>query len=132
MNENNEKKFDWKPFIIAGIISLIIGISIFCLVVFAFKKAYVDGAAFATLTLVSSGVLIWVAREGFFDFASYGFRQFGNALFSKKPNEYNDFAGYKNYKQETRKNRPSYFFSLLVVGGVFLVATIIFFIIYKL
>ena len=39
MNENNEKRFEWKPFIIAGIISLIIGISIFCLVVFAFKKA---------------------------------------------------------------------------------------------
>ena len=127
-----EKKINWKPYIIAGVISLILGITIFCLIVFVGKKAYVDGAAFATLALVSTGTLTWISREGFFDFASYGFRQFGNALFSKKPNEYNDFAGYKNYKQESRENRSKYYISVLIVGGVFLIITIILFIIYKL
>ena len=132
MNENNEKRINWKPYIIAGVISLILGITIFCLIVFVGKKAYVDGGAFATLALVSTGGLIWVSRDGFFDFVSYGFRQFGNALFSKKPNEYNDFAGYKEYMNTSRKNRSKYYLSVLIAGGVFLILTIILFIIYKL
>ena len=132
MNENNEKKINWKPYIIAGIISLLLGLGIFFLFRFAFKFAYFDSTAFAALILVSSAGLIWISREGFFDFASYGFRQFGNALFSKKPNEYNDFATYKNYKQETRENKSKYYLSMLIVGGLFLIVTIILFIIYKL
>ena len=127
-----EKKINLKPYIIAGIISLLVGISIFCLIVFAFKKAVIDGFAFAALILVSIGGLIWISREGFFDFASYGFRQFGNALFSKKPNEYNDFAEYKEYKSENRENRSKYYLSMLIVGSVFLITTIILFIISKL
>ena len=127
-----EKKIVWKPYIIAGIISLLFGIGIFCLVVFAFQKAVVDGTAFAALFLISASGLIWVSREGFFDLASYGFKQFGNMLFSKKPNEYNDFAGYKEYKRETRENRSKYYLSVLVIGGVFLIATLIIFIISKL
>ena len=127
-----EKKINLKPYIIAGLISLIAGIGIFCLFFFVFKMAVVDGFAFAAIILASLGGLIWISREGFFDFASYGFRQFGNALFSKKPNEYNDYAGYKNYKQESRKNRSKYYLSLLVVGGLFLIVTIILFVIYKL
>ena len=132
MNENNEKRINWKPYIIAGVISLIIGLGVYFIFRFALKFAVVDSVAFGAIILASSGGLIWISREGFFDFASYGFRQFGNALFSKKPNQYNDYAGYKNYKQETRDNRSKYYLSLLIVGGVFLIVTIILFIIYKL
>ena len=128
----DEKKIILKPYIIAGIMSLFFGIGIFCLIVFAFKMAIVDGAAFAALFLISAAGLIWVSREGFFDLASYGFKQFGNMLFSKKPNQFNDFAGYKEYKRETRENKPKYYLSLLVIGGVFLLATLIIFIISKL
>ena len=128
----DEKKIILKPFIIAGIISLLFGIGIFCLVVFAFKMAIVDGAAFAAVFLISSALLIWISREGFFDLAGYGFRQFGNMLFSKKPNAYNDYAGYKNYKRESREKRAKYYISTLIVGTVFLLVTIIIFIISKL
>ena len=132
MNENNEKKINLKPYIIAGVISLIIGLAVYFIFRFALKFAAVDSVAFGAIILSSSAGLIWISREGFFDFASYGFRQFGNALFSKKPNEYNDFAEYKNYKRETRENRSKYYLSVLIVGGLFLIATIILFIIYKL
>ena len=132
MNENNEKKINWKPYIIAGVISLIIGLGVYFIFRFALKFAAVDSVAFGAIILSSSAGLIWISREGFFDFAGYGFRQFGNALFSKKPNEYNDFAGYKEYKRETRENRPKYYLSLLAVGSLFLTATIIIFIISKL
>ena len=127
-----EKKIIWKPYIIAGIISLLFGIGTFCIVCFAFKMAYVDGTAFAAVFLISGALLIWISREGFFDLAGYGFRQFGNMLFSKKPNAYNDFAGYKEYKRETRENKAKYYLSTLIVGAVFLLATIIIFIVSKL
>ena len=128
----DEKKIVLKPYIIAGIISLLFGISSFCLVVFAFKKAYVDGAAFAAIFLISTAILIWISREGFFDLAGYGFKQFGNMLFSKKPNAYNDYAGYKEYKRESRENRANYYISTLIVGALFLFAAIILFVVYKL
>ena len=131
MNENNEKKINWKPYIIAGIISLLLGLGIFFLFRFAFKFAYFDSTTFAALILVSSAGLIWISREGFFDFASYGFRQFGNALFSKKPNEFNNYAGYKEYKNETREKRSKYYISVAIVGAVFLLATIIVFIVLR-
>ena len=131
MNENNEKRINWKPYIIAGIISLLLGIGIFCIVYFAAGLPAVDGTAFGALILISAGGLIWVAREGFFDLASYGFRQFGNMIFSKKANQFNDFAGYKEAKRETRENRSKYYLSLLAVGALFLIATIILYIIFK-
>ena len=128
----DEKKIILKPYIIAGLISLLFGIGIFCLVVFAFKMAIVDGTAFAAVFLISSALLIWISREGFFDLAGYGFRQFGNMLFSKKPNAYNDYAGYKNYKRESREKKEKYYISTLIVGAAFLLATIVLFLIYKL
>ena len=124
-----EKKFSWKPYIIAGIISLLFGLSVFFIFVFALKFAYVDGAAFAAVFLISAAALIWITREGFFDLASYGFKQFGGMLFSKNPNQLNDFAGYKEHKREIRENRSKYYLSLLFVGGLFLIATIILFIV---
>ena len=127
-----EKKIKWKPYIVAGIISLLFGIGLFFLLVYAFKMAYIDGTAFGAVFLISFAGLIWVSREGFFDLASYGFRQFGNMLFTKDPNKFNDFAGYKEHKREIRENRPKYYFSSLVVGGLFLIATIILFIVSKL
>ena len=127
-----EKRINWKPYIIAGIISLLFGVGLFFLLVYAFHMSYMDGTAFGAVFLFSFAGLIWVSREGFFDLASYGFRQFGNMLFTKEPNKFNDFVGYKQYKREIRENRPKYYFSLLVVGGLFLIATIILFIVSKL
>jgi len=127
-----EKRINWKPYIIAGIISLLFGVGLFFLLVYAFHMPYMDGTAFGAVFLFSFAGLIWVSREGFFDLASYGFRQFGNMLFTKEPNKFNDFVGYKQYKREIRENRPKYYFSLLVVGGLFLIATIILFIVSKL
>ena len=126
-----EKKINLKPYIITGIISLILGIFIFILIFAILKKPAVDGLAFGTLALLSSSGLIWIAREGFFDIFSYGFRQLGHSMFSKKPNEFNNYAGYKEYKNETREKRSKYYISVAIVGAVFLLATIIVFLVLR-
>jgi len=125
-------KINWKPYIIAGIISLLIGIFFFILFFVILKRPVIDGTGYASIILISSAGLIWVVREGFFDIFTYGFRQLGATLFSKKPNEYNDFAGYKEVKFSKREKRSKYFISVAIVGALFLIATIILYIIYKL
>ena len=125
-------KINLKPYIIAGITSLILGAFIFVLVSVILKRPVADGAGYASIILISAAGLIWIIREGFFDIFSYGFRQLGATLFSKKPNEYNDFASYKEMKYSKREKRSKYFISVAIVGALFLLATIILYLIYKL
>ena len=129
-----EKKIRWKPYIIASIISIIIGGGIFLIFFLTRKTIYwaIDGTSYAAVALISVAGLIWVAREGFFDIFSYGFRQLATTMFNKKANGYNDFRAYKEYKVETREKRSKYFISVAIVGCLFLIATIILHIIYKL
>ena len=126
-----KEKVNLKPYLIAGIISFVLGVFIFILIFLILNKPAVDGLAFASLALLASSGLIWVAREGFFDIFSYGFKQLGNSMFSKKPNEFNNYSEYKNAKNEVREKRSKYFISVAIVGAFFLLATIIVFIILK-
>ena len=125
-------KINFKPYIIAGITSLILGAFIFVLFFVILRMPALDGVAFAAILLLTSAGLIWVTREGFFDIFSYGFRQLGVTMFAKKANQLNDFAAYKEYKYEIRKNRSKYYLSMLAVASLFLIATIILYILYKL
>ena len=125
-------KINWKPYIIAGIISLLLGSFMFILFFVILKRSALDGCGYATILLVSVAGLIWVTREGFFDIFSYGFRQLGVTMFAKKANQLNDFAAYKEYKYEIRKNRSKYYLSMLAVASLFLIATIVLYILYKL
>ena len=127
-----KKKINWKPYIISGIISLLSGVFIFILLFLILKRPAMDGTAFASILLISSAILIWVSREGFFDIFSYGFRQFSSSVFSKKPNQFNDFSSYKEYKYEIREKRSKYYLSMALVGALFLIATLVLYIIYKL
>ena len=129
-----KKKINWKPHIIASIISIIIGVGIFLLFFLRNKiiNGAIDGTSYAAVILISMAGLIWVSREGFFDIFSYGFRQLAMTMFGRKANEYNDFRGYKDYKVTTREKRSKYFISVAIIGGIFLIATIILYIVYKL
>ena len=127
-----KKKINLKPYIISGIISLLLGVFIFILFFLILKRPALDGTAYAAIILISSAGLIWVAREGFFDIFSYGFRQLGSTILSKKANEYNDYAGYRQFKNEIREKRSKYYFSIAITGLLFLVATVILYLIYKL
>ena len=125
-----KKKLNLKPYIISGIISLLFGAFIFILFFIILKMSVLDGTGFAAILLLASAGIIWVTREGFFDIFSYGFRQLGSTIFSKKPNEFNDFAGYKEMKFSLREKRSKYYISIAIVGALFLLVTVILSIIY--
>lgn len=114
-----------KPYIIAAIISIIIGVGFTLLMFFGFKRPLIDGTGYSSIILIAAGLLIIIAREGFFDIFSYGFRQLGSQLFSKKANEFNDYPHYKEAINEVRKRKSKYYLSLIVVGVIFLLVTIV-------
>ena len=124
MNEER-KPINWKPYIITSIISLIIGIFFFCLFFLILKRPLLDGTAYASIILISVGVLMWVGTEGFFDIFAYGFRQLGSMIFSKNPREFHDYPGYKDYKNEIRVKQAKIYLAVIVVGVLFLFATVI-------
>lgn len=85
----------------------------------------INGSSISAVILLGLGGLMFVANEGFFDIFSYGFKQVGSSLFGKKPNENNDFAGYKEQGKIKRESKPKIFISILISGIVFLVTMIV-------
>lgn len=125
--ESNFKKF-FKAYLISFLIFMAIGGLIVLIYYFTHEKVFVDlvdGATLSMIVLLGLGGLMFVSREGFFDVFSYGFKQLGSAMFSKKANEYNDFPGYKENKRVKREASPRLFLSALVSGAVFIVIMIV-------
>lgn len=117
-------KKNLKIYLIWLAISLVVGAVIFLCFYLSNKSKLgaLDGTSFAGVILICCAGLIFVTKQGFFDFASYGIRQFGSMLFAKKPNAYNDFAGYKEYKTIRRKNDSYYYAVIAIVGVLFLIS----------
>ena len=125
----DKKHIEWKSYIIGAIISLVIAILIFVLIFFAMKRSILDGVGYGSIVLLASAAFMWISSEGFFDLFAYGFRQLGSMMFSKNPTQYNDYAGYKIYKGETRKDKPKLYLSVALVGVLELIAAFIIFIV---
>lgn len=127
MNLEKNKKRIISAFI-TTIISLIVGVVIFLIFFFARGKGFIgalDGTGYAGLFLIFAGLLAYISNEGFFDFASYGFRQLGAMLFNKSANKFNDFFSYKNYKKELRKSKLNNFIYIIIVGFLFFIVFLI-------
>ena len=126
MNEE-KKRINWKAHIIATIICLIIGFALFLAFFLSNKNVYgaLNGTGFAGIILLGFGGLAFVAKEGFFDFAGYGFRQLGTMIFGRVPNAYNDYPSYREFKEEKRKKQSNYFVPALILGALFLLAYLI-------
>ena len=122
-----KKRIHWKPYIIATIISIIIGVGIFLAFYLSNKTNYglYNGTSVAGIILLGIGGLSFVAKEGFFDFASYGFKQLGSMIFGRTPNAYNDYPSYRDYKQAKREKQSNYFISILIVGALFLLSYLV-------
>ena len=120
-----KKRINLKPYIIASIISIIISAGLFSIFVFALKEPISDGLVIPGVVLICASGLIFVSREGFFDFASYGFKQLGNAMFGKNPSEYKDLADYKIQASQVREKRSKYYLAVLTVGLMFFIASLV-------
>lgn len=127
------KKF-WKTYLVTFFISCAIGAGIFCAFYFGGDKtplAALNGAGFSGVIMLCLSGLMFVAREGFFDFASYGFKQMGAMIFTKEPTQFNDFPGYKQYKQELRKGRSKYYVIILIVSALLLITYLVLRLVYN-
>ena len=115
-------------YLISALISLVIGAVIFVIYFFSNDRtmyAAINGSSLAAVILLSLGGLMFVAGEGFFDIFSYGFKQVGSSLFSKKPNENNDFASYKEASRTKREDKPKIFLGIIISGLICLIAMIV-------
>lgn len=133
MEEKEKKVINWKSYIITGFIALAIGAGIFCLYFFLNKSTLVaacNGSIIAAVSLLGVAALVVLARLGAFDTFAYGFMQLGSAMFSNQPRKYNDMVEYKHAQFEKRKDKSKYYLSIVAVGVIFLIATLVLEIIY--
>ena len=133
MEEKEKKVINWKVYIITAIIALAIGTGIFCLYFFLNHSTIVaacNASILAGVSLVGIGALIVLTRLGAFDTFAYGFMQLGTAMFGRQPKKYNDMVEYKQAKYEERKEKSNYYYIIMGVGFLFLVATLVLEIIY--
>ena len=122
------KKFNIKPYIIAGAISLVIGAVIFLLFFFLKDRslrAAIDGTSYAGIILIAISLLVLITRLGFFDIFSYGFKQLGASMFNKNASKYNDFPGYKEQINAVRVKKSKYYLAILIVGLIYFIAAVI-------
>ena len=120
-------KKHWLSNLITLIVSLLIGVGIFCLMFFLRNRtivAAVDGSAVASFSLIFIGLLMWVNHLGAFDTFAFGFKQLGSILFAKKPNKEGLYHEYKENKVVKREN-SSYLFVSVIAAGLLLSISII-------
>ena len=87
--------------------------------------ASINASSLSAVILICVGGLMFVSNEGFFDIFAYGFKQLGTTMFGKKANANNKFYEYKEEKKVQRETKPKIFLSVLVAGGIFLIAMIV-------
>ncbi|MCQ2086896.1 MAG: DUF3899 domain-containing protein [Bacilli bacterium] len=123
----NLKKF-YISYLVSLAISFAIGLTIFLTYFFVNEKtmyAAINGTSISAVVLLSVGGLMFVANEGFFDIFAYGAKQVGSSIFSKRANENNDFAGYKEQGKIKRESKPKIFVPILLSGAIFLIAMVV-------
>lgn len=126
------KKY-WLINLITFIISIIVGVGIFCLIFFLRNQtilAAVDGAAIGSVIVIFLGLLMWVAHLGAFDTFAFGFKQLGSMMFSKEPRKDGTYQDYKEGKKIKRDNSSYNFVSVILAGLLLSIAIIVLEIIY--
>lgn len=116
--------------LISGGIALAIGALIFLLYFFLNEegrnlKTACNGTALAGGLVLGAGLLIWLTRLGAFDTFAFGFIQLGTSLFGRNPLKRETLVEYKQKRVEKRKEKTKYYFVIMIVGGLFLVALVV-------
>ena len=120
-------------YIVSAIIAIAIGAGIFLTFFFVQEMELigaVNGVSVAFIALMSIGAFIWLGKAGAFDTMSYGFKQMFTSFFAKEANKYNDFAEYKNQKNEVRVGSAKIHFVFMIVAILFGIAIIVLEIVY--
>ena len=119
------KKY-WKINLLTFIISIVVGVGIFCLIFFLRNMtllAAVDGSAIGGVSVLLVGLLMWVSHLGAFDTFVFGFKQLGSMFFAKDARRDGNYADYKQNKAEARAN-SSYNFVVVIAAGLLLLIAV--------
>lgn len=120
------KKY-WLTNLITFLVSIAIGVGIFCIVFFTRARSIIDaidGATLGGLVVLLFGLLMMVSHFGAFDIFVFGFKQLFSLFFSKDPRKNGEFADYRNERTQKR-NDSSYNFIAVIFAGILLSIAII-------
>lgn len=127
-----------KKHLVLWIIVSLVGVGFFSLVLFTrgnfAVQGYMDACFYPGMILLLVMGLIFVADTGFFDLPSYGLSSIFFHLFNTdqdKVFKYRDLAQYKKEKRDQRQYHRPYFLPFLVVGGLFIIAALVLYIIFR-
>ena len=126
------KKY-WKINLLTFIISIVVGVGIFCLIFFLRNMTLlsaVDGSAIGGVSVLLVGLLMWVSHLGAFDTFVFGFKQLGSMFFAKDARRDGNYADYKQNKAEARANSSYNFVAVIAAGLLLLIAVAVLEIIY--
>lgn len=114
-----------KVYLITALISLAVGVGIFCLYYFLRDRTIItaiDGVTMAGVILLGVGILCLLGRFGAYDTMSYGFKQMFASMFAKEANKYNDMSEYKEEKRVKRESSSYYYVVMMIVSLLFFIA----------
>lgn len=109
-------------YIVSSIIAIAIGAAIFLTFFFVQDMELigaVNGVSVAFIALMAIGAFIWLGKAGAYDTMSYGFKQMFSSFFAKEANKYNDFAEYKNEKNQARSGTGKIHFVFIFFSILF-------------
>ena len=127
-------KKHWPVNLITFIVSLVLGVGIFCLIYFLRDRtivAAVDGMAIGAVVVLFLGLLFLVAHLGAFDTFAFGFKQLGSMLFAKDARRDGSFTDYRDAKKEKRDASSYNFVAVILAGIILCIALLVLEIIYK-
>ena len=124
-----------KRYVIPSVIALIVAIVI-CIKsdIFALETSaevftvLSNACAIPGGVLFGIGIILWVTDEGLFNGISYGMKTVGRSLTARKDEKIKDEEFYEYNARQKEKNHE--FKHLLIVGGVFVILSIIFAVLY--
>ncbi len=117
----------WLTNLITFLVSIAVGVGIFCAVFFSRTQSMIDaidGATLGGLIVLLFGLLMMVSHFGAFDFVVFGFKQLFALMFSKDPKKNGEFVDYRDQMTEKR-NASSYNFIATILAGLLLSISII-------
>lgn len=118
-------------------ISFLVGISFFFIYIFLIDKpnfkAMCDASFIIAAFFLTIGLITIINRLGYFDSFGYGFAMMGTIFFRpvRFQKKYEDLVDYKQQQYDKRKDKSFYFISFIIVGLLFLIAAIVFLILFK-
>ena len=123
LSENIRVHF--KAYLITFLVSIVVGVGIFLIFFFVGNQtivASIDGTGVTFMILFFVSILLLVGQLGAFDVFVYGTKQMFAGMFSKTPNKYNDYVGYKEEKAIKRRSSPKIYFAIMLASVLFLIA----------